>query len=324
MADAARARGRHRLAHARPATSSTPSTSRASAPSSSTPSATSSVRGDLLPLPDGVRLSPFPHDPDLPSLPLLMDPATVGPLVRWNRAHARRPAALPPRQARHGPLTSGDTSVVAKAYHDRTKAAAVAEESVALADAAHGAATLRFAPIVAHLDDLGWVVQHPVHGCTAGRPRRQHPAQPERGRGGRPAGRASPRRAARLPAGAAPGAVGRQGAASASACAPAASPRSIRDSASRPIVWPRGSSPRRSTCRPPPSGRFTATASRASSCSTRTTVNLLDLDHCGIVRPGGRRRHVHGDRCASTPSGTLSPDGPRRWSNDSRPWPRSS
>ena len=60
------------------------------------------VRGDLLPLPDGVRLSPFPHDPDLPTLPQLMDAGTRRPARRRNRTHARRAAALPPRQARHG------------------------------------------------------------------------------------------------------------------------------------------------------------------------------------------------------------------------------
>ena len=123
------------------------------------------VRGDLLPLPDGVRLSPFPHDPDLPTLPLLMDAGTVGPLVGGTgRTRVELLRYRPGKRATVW-LTSGDTSVVAKAYHDATKAASVAEESVALADAATGAATLRFAPIDAHLDDLGWVVQRPVHGA---------------------------------------------------------------------------------------------------------------------------------------------------------------
>ena len=123
------------------------------------------VRGDLLPLPDGVRLSPFPHDPDLPTLPLLMDADTVGPLVGGKgRTHIDLLRYRPGKRATVW-VTSGDTSVVAKAYHDRTKAASVAEESVALADAIAGAATLRFAPIAAHIDDLGWVVQRPVHGA---------------------------------------------------------------------------------------------------------------------------------------------------------------
>ncbi len=123
------------------------------------------VRGDLLPLPDGVRLSPFPEDPDLPTLPLLMDAGTVGPLVGGtDRTHVELLRYRPGKRATVW-LTSGDTSVVAKAYHNKTKAASVAVESVALAAAAQGAATLRFAPIAAHLDDLGWVVQHPVHGA---------------------------------------------------------------------------------------------------------------------------------------------------------------
>ena len=50
-------------------------------------------RGDLLPVPDrgdregavvvppGVRIVGFPHDPDLPSLPLVVNPARLGPLL---------------------------------------------------------------------------------------------------------------------------------------------------------------------------------------------------------------------------------------------------
>ncbi|MGH3474166.1 MAG: hypothetical protein ACRDOT_04550 [Aeromicrobium sp.] len=123
------------------------------------------VRGDLLPMPDGVRISPFPHDPDLPTLPLLMDPDTAGTLAGgFGRTRIDLLRYRPGKRATVR-VTSGGTTVVAKAYHDRTKAAAVAEESVALADAARCAATLRFAPTAAHLDDLGWVVQHPVHGA---------------------------------------------------------------------------------------------------------------------------------------------------------------
>jgi hypothetical protein len=122
------------------------------------------VRGDLLPLPDGLRISPFPHDPDLPSLPLLVDPATVGPLL--GRSGRTRVDLLRYRPGKRATVrvTTGDGSLVAKAYHDPAKAAAVAEESVALADAVTGATTLRFAPTVGHLDDLGWVVQAPVGG----------------------------------------------------------------------------------------------------------------------------------------------------------------
>ena len=123
------------------------------------------VRGDLLPMPDGVRISPFPHDTDLPTLPLLMDPGTVGQLTGGSGRTRVDLLRYRPGKRATVRVTSGDNSVVAKAYHDRPKAAAVAEESVALADAAKGAATLRFAPTAAHLDDLGWVVQHPVHGA---------------------------------------------------------------------------------------------------------------------------------------------------------------
>jgi hypothetical protein len=122
------------------------------------------VRGDLLPLPDGVRISSFPHDPDLPSLPHLMDPATVGPLLgRTGRTRVDLLRYRPGKRATVR-VTSSGSSVVAKAYHDPAKAAAVAVESVALADAVTGATTVRFAPTVAHLDELGWVVQGPVSG----------------------------------------------------------------------------------------------------------------------------------------------------------------
>ena len=137
------------------------------------------VRGDLLPLPDGVRLSPFPHDPDLPSLQQLMDPTTVGPLVGGTgRTRVELLRYRPGKRATVW-LTSGDTSVVTKAYHNRTKAAAVAEESVALADAARR----RLNPAVrAHRR----APRRPRVGrpasrarITAGCPGRQHPAQPE-------------------------------------------------------------------------------------------------------------------------------------------------
>jgi hypothetical protein len=93
-----------------------------------------------------------------------MDPATVGPLV--GRSGRTRVDLLRYRPGKRATVRvgSGAGSVVAKAYHDPAKAAAVAVESVALADAVTGAATVRFAPTVAHLDDFGWVVQAPVSG----------------------------------------------------------------------------------------------------------------------------------------------------------------
>ncbi len=121
------------------------------------------VRGDLLT--NGLRISPFPHDPDLPALPQLMDPATVGPLLGGSGRTAVDLLRYRPGKRATVRVTAGDgSSLIAKAYHDRTKAGAVAEESVALTAAVDGATTLRFAPTVAHLDDLGWVVQAPVHG----------------------------------------------------------------------------------------------------------------------------------------------------------------
>jgi hypothetical protein len=123
------------------------------------------VRGDLLPLPDRIRFSPFPHDPDLPTLPLLMDdPAVAAALGRSGSVRVDLLRYRPGKRATVRVTGDDGTSWVAKAYHDRTKAAAVAEESVALADAAKEATTLRFAPTIAHLDDLGWIVQRPVHG----------------------------------------------------------------------------------------------------------------------------------------------------------------
>ena len=144
--------------------SSTPSTSRASGPSSSTPWVTSWCAATCSRSRTASGISPFPHDPDLPTLPLLMDPGTVGPLAGGSGRTRIDLLRYRPGKRATVRVTSGDTSVVAKAYHDPTKAAAVAEESVALADAARRAATLRLAPTAAHLDDLGWVVQHPVHG----------------------------------------------------------------------------------------------------------------------------------------------------------------
>jgi hypothetical protein len=60
-------------------------------------------------------------------------------------------------------LDDGST-LVTKAYHDTDKAAAVAAESVALADATRETTYLRFAPTLRHHDALGWIVQAPVDG----------------------------------------------------------------------------------------------------------------------------------------------------------------
>lgn len=152
-------------------------------------------RGDLLPAPDrgdpegdavvapGVRLAGFPHDPDLPSLPLVADPAHLGPVL----AKALRSTA-PPGATRRGvrcrttllryrpgkratlrvTFVGGTDAYVAKAYHDPGKAGAVAEEAPALVAHADRCGTLRIPATVAHLHEDGVVVQRAVQGVPLG------------------------------------------------------------------------------------------------------------------------------------------------------------
>jgi hypothetical protein len=149
------------------------------------------LRGDLLPVRDpaqstcrdtpgvvvvpGLRVLAFPHDPDLPGLPRVMDPAHVGrALARTtdaapglvDRAHARRCRV---RLLRYRPgrratvlLTwgAGAPAHVGKVYHDAAKAAAVAAEAAALAAAPSSAGPLRLPPLAAHVPELGLVVHH--------------------------------------------------------------------------------------------------------------------------------------------------------------------
>lgn len=132
------------------------------------------VRGDLLSDPDvdepdvvapGLRVSAFPHDPDLPSLPQLMDPAIVGPLLGGSgRPRLELLRYRPGKRATVRVRFDRERFLVAKAYHKPDKAAAVAEEAASLHDAAAGATTLRLAPVHSHLAELGWVVQSPVGG----------------------------------------------------------------------------------------------------------------------------------------------------------------
>ena len=148
------------------------------------------VRGDLPPhaedagtdgrtvVAPGVVVHPFPLDPDLPSLPRVVDPAFLGPRLAdaLGRTHAHgtlrrtgcRSTLLRYRPGKRATLLvtfrdDGET-VVAKAYHDSTKAAAVAEEADALQATTDPAGVLRFAPAVAHLADIAVVVQRRVHG----------------------------------------------------------------------------------------------------------------------------------------------------------------
>ena len=159
------------------ATCSTPSTSPASGPwcSTSTPAVSSaatcsrcrtSATGEAgVVVAPGVRIAAFPHDPDLPSLPLVVDPARLGPVLadalsRTTPDTSRRGARCRTTLLRYRPgkratlrvtFVGSTDAYVAKAYHDPRKAAAVAEEAPALAGHAEGCGTLRIPATVAHL-----------------------------------------------------------------------------------------------------------------------------------------------------------------------------
>lgn len=151
------------------------------------------LRGDLLPGADlggrkdcstpvvapGLRISEFPHDPELPFLPWATDPARLGPVlaeVLWETspgpAHGGvrcRTTLLRYRPGKRATLrityAGRAGGYVAKAYHDPAKAAAVAREAPALSAHADGCATLRVPPTVAHLHEQGLVVQQAVQGA---------------------------------------------------------------------------------------------------------------------------------------------------------------
>jgi Phosphotransferase enzyme family len=148
------------------------------------------LRGDLVPdgglasadparmVEPGVLVSPFPHDPELPSLPSVMDPAClgralaralpeagVGPRARVPRSRMRllryRPGKRVTLLVAQGPQSP---AYVAKAYHSAAKAAAVVEEAPMLQNATSPAGTLSFAPLVGFVPDLALVVQQRVAG----------------------------------------------------------------------------------------------------------------------------------------------------------------
>ncbi|GAA2759422.1 phosphotransferase [Actinopolymorpha rutila] len=123
----------------------------------------------------GVRLSVFPHDPDLPWLRQVLDPAILARRMRdtlGDRAGTRvsrcRVRLLRYRPGKRATLwlefAPGDPSYVVKVYHDPDKASAVVRESRALAAAPSPAGVLELAPVVAHLPDLATVVQAAVSG----------------------------------------------------------------------------------------------------------------------------------------------------------------
>jgi aminoglycoside phosphotransferase (APT) family kinase protein len=146
------------------------------------------IRGDLVDLAPtgaegrvvepGVRLSPFPFDPDLPALPRVTNPRHLGPALAtalgetepaWRRHPERlaltvlryRPGKRVTARLSH-PLV--DHRLVAKAYHDDAKASAVAAEAPQRNRA--GAGLLTFAPTVAYAPGLGVVVQELVSGVA--------------------------------------------------------------------------------------------------------------------------------------------------------------
>lgn len=150
------------------------------------------VRGDLL-YPGAVELSGrvssgcviepgmcvrvFPDDPDLPALPWLMDPLSLGPaLARLHHpGDGRSTIRCQIRLLRYRPgkratvlakVTPFEPAFVAKAYHKPDKAAAVAEEASALAALPTRGRTLRFAPPVGLVGEGDVVAQQAVDGTT--------------------------------------------------------------------------------------------------------------------------------------------------------------
>jgi hypothetical protein len=153
------------------------------------------VRGDLvsaregvervasrspLVVPPGVRLFPLPYDPGIAALPTVLDVSRLGPAI-WQalpdslravgggRAGCRLTLLRyrPGRRATVLVTYPGSRRLVAKAYHDPAKGAAVVREATALAEASHSpAGPLRLPPTVAHLEALGVVVQRHVEGTS--------------------------------------------------------------------------------------------------------------------------------------------------------------
>jgi hypothetical protein len=137
------------------------------------------VGHDVLVVPPGVRLFPFPHDPDIPALPLVMDVTRLGPALREALPDSVPAAARgrvgcrlwlmryrPGRRATVLVAYGRSDRLVAKAYHDPVKAAAVASEATALAAASRSSRdALRLPPTLAHLEELALVVQRHVPGA---------------------------------------------------------------------------------------------------------------------------------------------------------------
>jgi aminoglycoside phosphotransferase (APT) family kinase protein len=150
------------------------------------------VRGDLLDDPSdgaqsarpvvapGVRLSPFPDDPDLPGLADVADPARLLDRLRNALPGGGRSLRCRVDLLRYRPGKRATLAVelrgpsvasagraqrfVVKSYHQGRKAAAVAAEAVLLDATVDAASPLRFAAVRAHLPDLSLVVQEHVPG----------------------------------------------------------------------------------------------------------------------------------------------------------------
>ncbi|MDF2967858.1 MAG: hypothetical protein K0Q93_1636 [Nocardioidaceae bacterium] len=153
------------------------------------------VRGDLLVPPSaepaargvfvapGVRITPFPHDPDLPSLPALahgrgiatwLADALPGSSPAGRRALRLRCRVQllryrPGKRATVLLSAPGAGPLIAKAYHDPAKASAVVAEAAVLAGLPTAEGLLRLAPTVAFEDSLAVVVQEAVPGSPLDR-----------------------------------------------------------------------------------------------------------------------------------------------------------
>jgi aminoglycoside phosphotransferase (APT) family kinase protein len=125
----------------------------------------------------GLYVRVFPDDPDLPALPLVTDPAHLGPvLARLQQASASRSTTrCRIRLLRYRPgkratvlarATPSVPAVVAKVYHNQRKAAAVAAEAPGLAALTTRNGVLRFAPPAGLLAEWNVVVQESVHGTA--------------------------------------------------------------------------------------------------------------------------------------------------------------
>jgi hypothetical protein len=140
-----------------------------------------SPRGQRPTIPPGIDVSTFPDDPELPTLPLVMDAArlgrqladTVPAVVRSDHSAMARECEVALLRYRPGKRATVLVSTrrnarawVAKVYHDPRKAAAVAGEAVALGALTGNGGVLRLAPTVAHVPELNVVLQDSVHGIS--------------------------------------------------------------------------------------------------------------------------------------------------------------